>query len=306
MSSSTLTVHLNDFINNVCDNYKDLLTDPEFADVTLASEDGKEIKAHRVILASSSLFFREIFRKNPNINTLVYLKGVGFKELSDALSFIYLGKIEIVQAQMIKFMEIASFLKIRGLVQNEDQDIEKQLESLNEGIKNRDANALNTNNEEIDLDNLNLIESASSDFSINEEDEKNTAIDILRGINSPAIKFLVTSDDREKPQGSDMFLIRRKPVYVSGKRRNIYSCSKCEYEGMNLSNVKIHIQKEHTDIKIQCPIPSCEKKYNEPSSLKHHIFSVHEGIRHPCTFCEYKSTSRSGLKYHIFNFHKEM
>ena len=126
MSSSPLTVNLNDFINNVCDNYKDLLTDPEFADVTLASEDGKEIKAHRVILASSSLFFREIFRKNPNLNTLVYLKGVGFKELSDALRFIYLGKIEIVQAQMIKFMEIASFLKIRGLVQNEDEDIEKK------------------------------------------------------------------------------------------------------------------------------------------------------------------------------------
>ena len=36
----------------------------EFADVTLACDDGQQIEAHKVILASSSQFFKDLLKGN--------------------------------------------------------------------------------------------------------------------------------------------------------------------------------------------------------------------------------------------------
>ena len=40
-----------EFKNNVVDTFKDLLSDEDFANVTLVTSDEKEISAHKVILA---------------------------------------------------------------------------------------------------------------------------------------------------------------------------------------------------------------------------------------------------------------
>ena len=59
-----LCLKWNDFQENVNAAFGSLRDDHEFADVTLACEDGQQIEAHKVILAASSPFFQDLLKRN--------------------------------------------------------------------------------------------------------------------------------------------------------------------------------------------------------------------------------------------------
>ena len=50
----------------------------EFCDVTLVSDDGKRVWAHKVVLASASSFFRDIFQVDEEMEEyqVIDMKGV--------------------------------------------------------------------------------------------------------------------------------------------------------------------------------------------------------------------------------------
>ena len=65
----------NDFEKNISSAFKDIREEEEFFDVTLACDES-QIKAHKVILSTCSLFFRTVLKNNPHQHPLLYLKGV--------------------------------------------------------------------------------------------------------------------------------------------------------------------------------------------------------------------------------------
>ena len=73
-----LCLKWNDFQETVNTAFGSLRDDTEFADVTLACEDGQQIEAHKVILAASSPFFLNILKKNKHPHPLIYMKGTRF------------------------------------------------------------------------------------------------------------------------------------------------------------------------------------------------------------------------------------
>ena len=56
-----LCLQWNDFKDDVTSALGSLREDNDFADVTLACEDGQQVEAHKVILAASSSFSRSCF-----------------------------------------------------------------------------------------------------------------------------------------------------------------------------------------------------------------------------------------------------
>ena len=54
----------NDFKDIVSTSFRSLRDDRDFADVTLACEDGQQIEAHKVILAASSPFLQNLLKRN--------------------------------------------------------------------------------------------------------------------------------------------------------------------------------------------------------------------------------------------------
>ena len=52
--SEKLCLQWNDFQENIKNALRNLREDNDFADVTLACEDGQQVEAHKVILAASS------------------------------------------------------------------------------------------------------------------------------------------------------------------------------------------------------------------------------------------------------------
>ena len=75
-NSEKLCLNWNDFQENLNSAFGGLRNDQDFADVTLACEDGTQIETHKVILASSSPYFMEILKKNKHPHPLIYMRGL--------------------------------------------------------------------------------------------------------------------------------------------------------------------------------------------------------------------------------------
>ena len=59
-TSEKLCLKWNDFQMNISSAFGELREDRDFSDAALVCEDGKQVEAHKVILATSSPFFMEL------------------------------------------------------------------------------------------------------------------------------------------------------------------------------------------------------------------------------------------------------
>ena len=73
----------------------ELKDDLDFADVTLAFEDGEQMEAHKVILSASSPFFMNILRRNKHPHPLIYTRGLNSNDMSALINFVYYGEVKI-------------------------------------------------------------------------------------------------------------------------------------------------------------------------------------------------------------------
>merc|ERR1719430_2714617 len=105
----------NSYDANIRENFKTLREDQKLCDVTLVTDDGQHIQAHKIILSSGSNFFSDIFMKSNHSSMLVYMKGISSDKLEPVIDFIYNGEAFITQERMKVFIETGKELKVKGL-----------------------------------------------------------------------------------------------------------------------------------------------------------------------------------------------
>ena len=110
-------------------HFASLASSQEFSDVTLVCKDLKPVALHRVILSSSSLWFRELLPKLPDKPT-IYLDNIDPLALAPLLAFIYKGEAKVAKTLLSSFMEAANILMIDGL--SDKDKIENMLEEKKE------------------------------------------------------------------------------------------------------------------------------------------------------------------------------
>ena len=114
-SSEKFCLRWNDFQENVNTAFSDLRKDSDFTDVTLACDDGYQVEAHKVILAASSPFFKNILKKNKHTHPLIYMRAMKSEELLAIVDFLYFGEANIFQEHLDSFLNIAEELQLKGL-----------------------------------------------------------------------------------------------------------------------------------------------------------------------------------------------
>lgn len=114
-ASEKFSLKWNDFQENISIAFSSLRTYNHFSDVTLVSDDGQKIEAHKAILSASSPFFMDFFNLSKHPHPLIYLKGYKEKQLNSILDFIYHGVADIYQDDLEEFLVIAEGLKLKGL-----------------------------------------------------------------------------------------------------------------------------------------------------------------------------------------------
>merc|ERR1719430_2618661 len=102
------------FDANIRDSFRKIREDQRLFDVTLVTDDGQTIQAHKIILSAGSKFFSDIFLKSNQTNLVIYLKGINSVQLENILDFIYTGEASIEQEELKKFLETGKELQVKG------------------------------------------------------------------------------------------------------------------------------------------------------------------------------------------------
>ena len=105
MEPMTMNIRVDDYQAKVSNSFSEFRGNEEFCDVTLASDDGDQIEAHKVILSASSSFFKNVFKKSNHSHPLLYLRGISRKDLLKVIDFVYLGETSIAQDDFKRFLK---------------------------------------------------------------------------------------------------------------------------------------------------------------------------------------------------------
>merc|ERR1711911_537004 len=109
---------------------KELMMNEDFSDVTLVTEDKKQIKANINILSACSPIFKDILKKEKNSSTIMYLRGIQHSEMESILQFIYLGEATFHEERMDEFLAVAKSLEIKELCNAETKTKNKAEDAM--------------------------------------------------------------------------------------------------------------------------------------------------------------------------------
>ena len=254
----------NDFQANISSTFSDLRKDGEFTDVTLACEDGQQVEAHKVILAASSPFFKNMLRKNKHSNPLIYMRGIKTDELVAILDFLYYGEANVFEENLDNFLALAEELKLKGLSGSSPLDPkpkESKLEQNTISKKNRTIKKEDLFSAETMVPtNYQGVSLAEEEAAVEEGSQGVVAL--------PSYTF--TGEMQELDAKIKSMMAPSENMIQNGKsgQTRAHVCTVCGKEGLG-RNIKDHIEANHID-GVSIPCNFCEKTFRSRNNLRLH------------------------------------
>ena len=235
-------------------SFKNLREDKDFTDVTLACEDGKQVEAHKVILASSSPVFQKILKSNKHAHPLLYMRGMKSEDLLAILDFLYCGETYVYQEDLDSFLAIAEELELKGLI----------------GKTNQEEQAIPTKPSEAPV-------SKKAAFKDKTRMTKSVAMSSPRGSSrdSQVPTVAVANEHSANIQELDE-QINSSMTKISGKNNRgqpFYICHVCGKEALH-SDIKRHIEANHLE-GISIPCNFCEMMFRTRDARRQHQTKCH-------------------------------
>ena len=252
--SEKLCLQWNDFKENITASFGSLRHDEDFADVTLACEDGKQVEAHKVILASSSPVFQKILKSNKHAHPLLYMRGMKSEDLLAILDFLYCGETNVYQEDLDSFLAIAEELELKGLMgksKQEEQEIPTKPSEVpvTKNVALKDETRLTKS--------MAFPRGSSRDSQVRTVAVANENSADIQKLDEQ-INSLMTKSLRNNKHGL--------PFYV---------CNVCGKEETR-SHMKNHIEAKHLE-GISIPCNFCEKMFRTRNSKATHVSTYHKG-----------------------------
>ena len=114
MASTTKFV-CEEFKENLSSFIKNLTFSDRFHDVSIISCDGKIFTGHRIILAAGSEFFNRIFSNIDQDSPVIFLEGISERVVEQLLNFMYNGRAEVIQDELVTFLSAVKELRVKGI-----------------------------------------------------------------------------------------------------------------------------------------------------------------------------------------------
>ena len=226
----------------------------DFDDVTLACEDGQQVGAHKVILATSSPFFQSPLKRNKHAHPLIYMRGVKFENLLSIVDFIYLGETKIYQEQLDSFLGIAEELQLKGLMPQNKIFNGEVLESATVDPKQvLTTKANNSKSQEL--------------VKFEEHTPRKENSDETIALTSKICENLQELDEKVKS------LMGRTKNYKTEGWKKGHMCIVCGKEGQSI-HVQRHIETVHLE-GFPNPCNQCDKICMNREALRSHKRRVH-------------------------------
>ena len=240
--SEKLCLQWNDFQENVKSAFGNLREDNDFADVTLACEDGQQVEAHKVILAASSPFFQKLLGRNiKHPHPLICMRGMKSDDLLAIVDFLYRGEANVHQDNLDSFLAIADELQVKGLMGKIDERVE-------------DFNFEATGKE--------------SKSSPQKKDPKQELKILDLGKNRTLAIPCRFSGDLDKLEEKVKSMMEKSQNKLDNNRGFAYLCKVCGKEGRD-HQIKDHIEAKHLEgVVIPCNL--CDKTLRTRHALRKH------------------------------------
>ena len=247
--SEKLCLQWNDFQYNIKSAFGNLREDEDFKDVTLVCEDGQQVEAHKLVLASSSPFFQKVLGRNKHPHPLIFMKGVKFDNLFAIMDFLYRGEANIFQENLDSFLTIAEELQLKGLMEKTDERVE-------DDEKYPPHKKLHTFNPEAKTHRASYKEETSNDKIVTAEDTTAVAIPSSYSGDVDQLEEMVKS------------MMEKSENDLADGRQKADRCKVCGKEGKG-SNIKDHIEANHIE-GIVLPCNLCGKTFRSRNALRKH------------------------------------
>ena len=264
----------NEFEETIRNYFKALRSEQKLFDVTLATDDGHQIQAHKVILSSGSDFFSDIFSKFDKPDMFVYLKGITRTDLENITNFLYNGETFVPQQQLPTFLENAQELKVKGLKNVEDSNSDEPTHNVliaeekfqrNIAIAESEAEDNSyTGKQQLDIESN--ISAFKEDYSFNEKNLK---------LNGHLEKLIEKSEGLwkcilcEKTSNRKYSMLLYAEIHVEG---NIQSCSICVKTFNTRDGLRTHVNDIHSKLYSYMV---CGKADMNKSSVRNHKKKCH-------------------------------
>ena len=253
----TYTDHLKEMLHQI-------KLDDTFTDVTLVSDDGRKLRAHKVVLGACSPILKIMLANDADGTDLIDLKGIAFEEIEAILQFIYLGEATIHKDRMSEFLNVVQKLKVKELFKDSDVDNHEQKTETEVGENLQ----LTMNNQDYEYYNI---------MKYDDNNKETLVIDSCQQAEGRGEDELTTGDfyieyrdsrTRELLQESEKMAIRLPKAGVK-----VYQCPKCDYKTWRKDQMKGHIKRRHVNKmrernKNVCKY--CQKIFSTKSNLARH------------------------------------
>ena len=259
-SSEKLCLQWNDFQENLNSAFKELRRDTELSDVTLVSDDGKQVEAHKVILASSSPFFANLLKRNKHPHPLIFMRGVTEEVLVATVDFLYNGEGNIYQENLDPFLALAQDLRLKGLTGEftEGNTSQDPSHAKSPSYEERKAFFPKEPKNQRQIARLQrLDDEVSSEMSVSTINNQSVSVELHQ------------LDDQIK----SMMEHTGKIIMMGNTKREAMLCKVCGKEG-RLGNITNHIESNHiTGVTHTCDI--CNKTSRSRNGLYQHTKTEH-------------------------------
>ena len=245
--------------------FEDLLSDGNFTDVTLVTEDNKQIKVHKVILSACSPFFKHVLSTNVHPHPLMYLKGVDSQSLTCLLQYMYLGRVKVQVDSLQAFIRAAQDLKVFGLdnIENFNPTAKRQREEyMGDGL-------------DTDMTQINDQDFKTKPCVQEDEDDDIQIVSPLKE-NNAKIQNLYCDYCN--------FETRERGIFEDHKNSH-----KITIQSKKSKQIAVH----------DFPCKECNFSTNSTEELKCHILNIHNGL--PCNNCKKRFGDLNSLRTHILN-----
>jgi len=234
--SEKFSLRWNDFHSNVSKSFGLFRNQEYLHDVTLVSDDQKQIAVHKLVLAASSEYFNNIFKNSKISNPFLCLEGVSSTDLENLLDYIYNGEVQLYQEDLDRFLVVAQRFKLEGMLHEGKLESEKMEE------------------EEIMIDTF-----EPQPTNTEKKPEMSTEDDISFSADNQ-IQKVDTTDSTE----IDEKLLENMEETADGA----FSCKMCSKKMTQKTNMKLHIETHIEGLSFPCY--TCGKVFRLRNSLRNH------------------------------------
>ena len=242
--SEKLRLQWHGFNDNAITAFPSLREEKDFADVTLACEDGKQVEAHKVILAASSPFFQRLLGRNKHPNPMIYMRGMKSVDLMAIVDFVYRGEANVEQENLHSFLAVAEELQLKGLMGLKTDEKDDQKYQPPKNLRHeRSPNKMYEN------------QTPRREFT---EDEPNGTMTVT---NDPSVNL-------EELDARVMSMIEKSSNKLPSRKGRADVCKVCGKEGER-TQIKDHIEANHLE-GILFPCNNCGKSLRSRSALRVH------------------------------------